>query len=117
MIGLAGARRYFLYRAPTDMRKSFTGLCGLVRNGLGHDPMSGDGFVFVNQRRTLIKVLIWDRNGYVIYYKKLERGTIQLPQSAKSTIVISTLVMMLEGIELNGIKHRKRYRLSGSQRA
>ncbi len=55
MIGLGPSHRYYLHRKPTDMRKSFDGLCALVHSGLGKDPMSGDVFVFVNRRRTHIK--------------------------------------------------------------
>ena len=117
MIDLAGVRRYFLYRQSTDMRKSFNGLCGLVINELGKDPMCGDGFVFVNKRRTLIKILIWDRTGFLIYYKKLEKGTIEIPEDDNADLKISTLVMMLEGIQLEGIRHRKRYRAPYQKRA
>ncbi len=117
MIGLSDARRYFLYKSPTDMRKSFNGLCGLVINELKQDPMSGDGFVFYNKRRTLIKVLLWDRSGYVIYYKKLERGTIEIPEHASDTLAISTLMMMLEGIQMKGVKYRMRYKEIGEKRA
>ena len=72
--------------------------------------MNGDGYVFINKRRTLIKILVWDRTGYVIYYKKLERGTIEIPTPQDNQLSISTLVMMLEGIQLRSIKHRKRYK-------
>ncbi len=92
------------------MRKSFRGLCGIVNNELGQDPMSGEGYVFVNKRRTLLKILVWDRTGYLIYYKRLERGTIELPSEQHGDLSVSTLMMMLEGIELKGIRRRKRYR-------
>lgn len=68
MITFGPAQRYFLYRQPTDMRKSFDGLCGLVTRGMNRDPLSGDVFVFVNRRRTHMKLLIWDRSGFVLYY-------------------------------------------------
>ena len=55
MIGLGPSRRYFFYRQPTDMRKSFDGLCALVKNGMKQDPMTGDVFVFVNRRRSHLK--------------------------------------------------------------
>ena len=95
------------------MRKSFAGLCGLVNNELKRDLTKGDGFVFINKRRTLIKVLVWDRTGFVIYYKKLVRGTFELPEqeegSNHSSLTLSTLLLMLEGIELKSIQFRKRY--------
>lgn len=73
------------------------------------DPSNGDGFIFINKRRTLIKVLVWDRNGYVIYYKRLENGTIEIPTGGSNSLPVSTLIMMLEGIELKSAKQRKRY--------
>ena len=66
MIGLPTVSQYFLYSEATDMRKSFAGLCGLVNNELNKDLTKGDGFVFINKRRTLMKVLVWDRTGFVI---------------------------------------------------
>ena len=113
MIGLPTVSQYFLYSESTDMRKSFAGLCGLVNNELKRDLTKGDGFVFINKRRTLIKVLVWDRTGFVIYYKKLVRGTFELPEqeegSNHSSLTLSTLLLMLEGIELKSIQFRKRY--------
>lgn len=113
MLGVPSARRYFLYRSTTDMRKSFNGLSGLVINEMKKELLSGDGFIFINKRRTLIKILVWDRTGFVIYYKKLSSGSLELPQcnatAMTQQIGIHTLMMMLEGVELKGIKLRKRY--------
>ena len=66
MIGLACAARIFLRRLPTDMRKSFDGLSGIVRGEFGRDPLAGDLFVFVNRRRDFVKALYWDRDGLVL---------------------------------------------------
>jgi len=110
MIGLPNARRYYLYDQPTDMRKSFTGLCGLVQNEMGKELLTGDGFIFLNKRRTMMKILMWDRTGFVIYYKQLSSGTIQRPKSGDNPVNITTLLMMLEGVELEGVRMRKRYR-------
>ena len=63
MLSLSSAQQYYFYRQPTDMRKSFHGLSGIVRGELGRDPVSGDVFVFVNRRRDRIKLLVWDRSG------------------------------------------------------
>jgi len=109
MISLPSARRYYLYGKSTDMRKSFRGLSGLVNNEMGNELHSGDGFIFINKRRTLIKILMWDRNGFVIYYKKLARGTIELPKDGESEVSVSTLLMMLEGVDLKHTRLRKRY--------
>ncbi len=67
MILLGPNHHFCLYRASTDMRKSFYGLCGLVRSGLNRDPLSGEVFIFINRRRTHIELLIWDRNGFLLY--------------------------------------------------
>jgi len=95
------------------MRKSFDGLCGLVINHLGQNPMTGDVFIFMNRRRSLIKLLVWDQTGFVIYYKRLEKGTFELPsfEEGKNSVKITrrTLMLILEGISLKDIKTRKRY--------
>lgn len=109
MISLPSARRYYLCAKATDMRKSFNGLCGLVNNEMGKDLHSGDGFIFINKRRSLIKILMWDRSGFVIYYKKLASGTIQVPGD-QSEVSVATLLMMLEGVDLKGVRMRKRYK-------
>ena len=107
MIAFSSGQRYYLYRGATDMRKSFDGLCGLVRRGLKRDPLSGDVFVFVNRRRTHIKLLVWDRSGFVLYYKRLERGTFELPEEGPLTW--HQLVLMLEGVSMQSVRYRKRY--------
>jgi len=112
MISFSPAQRYFLYREATDMRKSFDGLCGLVIGGLGRDPLSGEVFVFVNRRRTHIKLLVWDRSGFVLYYKRLEEGTFEIPETGP--LSWQQLVFMLEGVSLTSARYRKRYRLPAS---
>jgi len=109
MINIPSARQYYLYSKATDMRKSFNGLSGLVNNEMARDLQNGDGFIFINKRRTLIKILIWDRSGFVIYYKKLASGTIQVPEGEKSEVSVATLMMMLEGVDLKRSYMRKRY--------
>lgn len=113
MLSFSSKQRYFLYRAPTDMRKSFDGLSGLVKTHLSHALLSGDIFIFLNRRRDRIKLLVWDISGFAIYYKRLEQGTFELPLGSadQSSVELSwsELVMLLEGIELKSIKRRKRY--------
>lgn len=116
MLSFSSHQRYFLYGAPTDMRKGFAGLSGLVRRQVDHDLLSGDVFVFLNRRRDRIKLLMWDTTGFALYYKQLERGTFELPSEAPGGSVEldwSELVMLLEGIEIRSIKRRKRYRKTG----
>ena len=89
------------------MRKSFDGLCGLVTGELRRDPLSGEVFVFINRRRTHLKLLVWDRSGFVLYYKRLEAGTFELP--ATDQLRWDHLVLMLEGVSLKSARYRKRY--------
>jgi transposase len=113
MIGFTSSQRYYLSVPPADMRKSYDGLSGLVRQGLGRDPLSGEVFIFLNRRRTQMKLLVWDRSGFVIWGKRLERGTFELPGSsaAGASVVLSweELVLILEGVCLGSVRHRKRY--------
>ncbi|MHC4073791.1 MAG: IS66 family insertion sequence element accessory protein TnpB [Planctomycetota bacterium] len=113
MLPVVNQLRFFLYRHPTDMRKSFDGLCGVINQALAMDPLSGDVYVFVNRRRDRIKLLVWDRGGFWIFYKRLEQGTFQLPPDSgkRDTIVLpyAELMMLIEGIDFSSVKHRKRY--------
>ena len=115
MLSFSSHQRYFFYGLPTDMRKGFSGLSGLVRAHIDHDLLSGDVFIFVNRRRDRITLLMWDMTGFAMYYKQLERGTFELPFGADLGHVElswSDLLLLLEGIELKSIKRRKRYRRS-----
>ncbi len=113
MLTLSKSHRYYLYREATDMRKGFDGLSGLVRNIFLQNPHSGDIFIFINHRRTHIKLLQWQGDGFAIFYKRLEKGTYEIPSAGeKSThIEISSqqLLLMLEGIYLLSVKKRVRY--------
>ena len=88
MLALSAATRIYLYRAPCDMRKSFDGLCGLIRSELSEDPLSGSLFVFLNRRRNMIKCLYWDRDGFALWYELLERAVsgflINMPLTVES---------------------------------
>ena len=83
MFSLSDANRFFLYPFPTDMRKSFDSLSGIVRNRMGMDVMEGDAFIFVNRFCTSMKVLHMECGGLVIYNLRLERGSIELPDMAE----------------------------------
>ena len=100
MLPINGVTRIYLYSGPCDMRKSFDGLCGLVRSELGADPLSGSLFVFCNRRRTMVKVLYWDSDGFAIFYKRLEEGTFTLPlvHGPGGIIDRRQLSMLLEGV-------------------
>lgn len=114
LIDLGSRHRYFLYRPATDMRKSFDGLSGLVRSGLGMDPASGDVYVFLNRRRDRLKLLLWQGDGFALYYKRLERGTFESPKPAAGNtpshpLQWPELLLILQGIQLKNIQYRKRY--------
>lgn len=113
MFALGSSCRYFLYSQPTDMRKSFDALCLLVELGMQRNPLSGEVFIFINRPRNRMKLLRWDFGGFILYYKRLEQGTFELPSGAinNSTMVInwSELVMMVQGISLQHIRTRKRF--------
>lgn len=100
MFSLSSMHRFEYYSKPCDMRKGFDSLCGLIRNELHRDPINGDVFVFINKPRKTIKLLHWERDGLVIYHKRLEKGTFAIPKITSSTSTISwpNLVLMMEGI-------------------
>jgi transposase len=108
-----GAGRYYLYREPTDIRKSFDGLCGLVSERLGQNPMSGDIFIFINKPRNRMKLLRWEPGGFVLFYKRLERGTFELPilpnEILSQQIGYGELAMIVTGISMKYAKKRPRY--------
>lgn len=103
--------KIWFYTEATDMRKSFNGLSALVKHKLHQNPLSGELFVFVNKRKTLMKVLFFDRNGYSIWFKRLETGVFQLPasQGDKVQLNYTQLKLILEGIDIHKISQRKRY--------
>ena len=103
--------RIFVYGQPADMRKSFTGLYALTKNKLLEDPLSGHVFVFINRRGTQLKALYWDRSGFCIWAKKLERGTFVSRRNgdAKRELTWLDFKMLLEGIEPIAIKKRRRF--------
>jgi len=113
MFALTSSSCYYLYREPTDMRKSFDGLSGLIQRQLRRSASSGEVFIFINHRRDRIKLLRWEEGGFILYYKRLESGTLELPRfdSVSQTCVMSwaELVMMIEGISITHVKRRKRY--------
>ena len=97
------------------MRKGFNGLSGIVRNKFNLSPLSGDVFIFLNKRRDLVKILHWQGDGFAIYYKRLEKGTFELPvkdeniSSSALSISQQQLTLILAGIHLSSIKKRVRF--------
>lgn len=115
MLSLGPQQRYFLYVGAADMRKGFDGLSGLVSSFMPGDPLSGDVFLFVNRRRDRMKLLVWDRTGFVLWYKRLEAGTFELPRprEGETSVGISwqQLVLILEGVKLDSVVQRRRFSL------
>jgi transposase len=112
MLTIPSSTRILLCTSPIDMRKSFDGLLAIVRNVLEADPLADHLFVFLNRPHTLMKILYWDGDGFVIWYKRLEVGTFRFPARTDSTksveITRSGLSMILEGIDLSQLPKRKR---------
>ena len=94
------------------MRKGFDSLSGLVRDGLAKNPLSGDVFIFFNRRRTQVKLLLWEHDGYSVYYKRLERGSYELPLHDSVELRADDLLLILQGISLKSVRRRKRFDLS-----
>jgi len=103
--------RVWLYARATDMRKSFDGLAALAKLALGEEPTSGHLFVFVNRRRTHLKVLYFDRSGYCLWAKRLERGRFQYrgDQGEKVALDVTGLKLLLEGIDAGAVRRYRRY--------
>ncbi len=108
MWGRAEPQRIFAYTRPTDMRKSFQGLLALVQRVFTEDPHSGSLFVFVNRRGNYVKILSWDRTGFALYAKRLERGRFIFPAAAESQeLSAKALRFLWDGIPL-GSRHTLR---------
>lgn len=112
MLSLPPSVRIFVSRETVDLRKSHDGLHALVRDHFGEDPFAGHLFAFFNRRRDRVKILVWDRNGFWLFYKRLERGTFRLLWSdAGKRIEVrrAELLMLLEGIDLEKGKFRPHF--------
>lgn len=112
MLSLPAQVRIFAATASVDFRKAHDGLVALVRDTFGHDPFGGALFVFFNKRRDGVKLLLWDHNGFWLFYKRLECGTFRvLDGSGSATLLIdrAELSMLLEGIDLKASKRRAHF--------
>ena len=112
MLTVPASVRIFLATEAVDLRKSIDGLGALAR-ARGHDIFSGHLFVFTSRRGDRIKILVWDRGGFVVYYKRLERGRFRLPSVEANAVEIlidgTQLAMLLDGIDLKQVKPQKRW--------
>jgi len=111
MLTLPPSVRIWCAASPTDLRRGFDGLSGLVRSQLHADPLSGHLFVFFNRKADRLKVLYWDRDGMCIWYKRLERGRFHFPtaESAALELTPGQLQMILDGVDVERVRRYKRY--------
>ena len=114
MIGLPPAVQIFVAVQPVNLRLSFDGLAGLVRDHVGGELLSGHLFVFRNRVGDRVKILYWDTSGLALWYKRLQRGTFRFPDVAGPTAKVSAadLMLILEGIDLSNARRRKRFQLA-----
>ena len=115
MLTLPPSVKVHLAVEPVDMRKGVDALANLVRNALRQEPMSGHLFVFRGRRGHMLRILFWDRTGWALYTKRLERGVFHLPFAVpegvqRCEVEAAELAMMLEGIDLSGARRRLRWR-------
>jgi transposase len=111
MLTIHSRVRIFAAVEPVDFRKGFDGLVQIVRDGFREDPFGGDLFCFFNRRRDRVKVLVWDRNGFWLHYKRLERGTFERLQGRGVRIEIdrAQMSMLLEGIDTRKSSFRRHF--------
>ena len=114
MLTLGARVRIYLAAEAIDLRKGFDALAAATREIICENPLSGHWFVFVNRRQNRLKVLVWEPSGYLLLYKRLERGRFHLPTTpalgaAHLEIEATELGLMMEGIDLRGARRRRRW--------
>src|SRR5665647_1314620 len=113
MLHLSPSIGYYLYTGHTDMRKGFDSLCGIVLSQMALDALSGAVFIFINKKRTQIKLLLWEGDGLSLYYKRLDKGTYERPAFSETitstALTYQQLQFILQGVALQKIQYRKRY--------
>jgi len=116
MFGLSVNHTFSLYGKPCDIRKGFDGLCGLVQNDLEASPSDGRVYIFINKSRNKIKLLHWRSGGFLLYYKRLESGTFDLPDYdahvGSMALSYTQLVLLIDGIHVTNLHRKKRYELT-----
>lgn len=114
MLSVSPGYHYFIYRGVTDFRCGMDSLAGIVRRELDRDPLGGDIYIFFNRRRTQVKLLHFEGDGFGLYQKRLESGTYELPASegpGQIGLSAEELILILRGIRLESVKRRRRFSL------
>ena len=118
MLTLPASVRIYLATGAVDLRKSIDGL-GALASARGHDVFSGHLFAFTSRRGDRVKILAWDRGGFVLYYKRLERGVFRLPEiepgAEEVQLDATQLAMLLDGIDVKRVKPPKRWEPGGKK--
>lgn len=114
MLSIPSSIQIYMARSPVDFRKAFDGLCAIVQHEFGRDPFRGDMFVFFNKRHDRVKILVWDANGFWLFYKRLEAGRFEAwwPIELDTDHVVidrAQLMMLLEGLDTKAAKYRYRF--------
>lgn len=114
MLTMPASVRIYVAAEAVDLRRGFDGLAAATRSLIGESPLSGHLFVFLNRRKNRIKLLVWDRTGYLLLYKRLERGTFELPTQPDAgrrhvEVDAGELGLMLEGLDLRGARRQDRW--------
>jgi transposase len=109
MFALTAWQRFFLFGEAVDMRKSFDALSGIVSGQMKKEVLSGDVYIFIGKSRDKIKLLVWEKGGFVLYYKRLEAGTFHLPKPGQVSLSYSELCLLIEGVEVEVKQRHKRY--------
>lgn len=110
MINALQCSQIYLRRSATDMRKGFDGLSGIVRENFNCNPTDGSLFVFVNRQRNMLKALYWDRDGFALWQKRLERGRFALSREGDMLIDRAELALILEGVTARIIRRSPRWK-------
>ncbi|MDO4526405.1 MAG: IS66 family insertion sequence element accessory protein TnpB [Bacteroidales bacterium] len=115
MFSLSNQVRYYLCQRFVDMRNGANGLYKLVKNEMGLNPVSGDVFIFFSKNKHTVKLLRWDRDGFVLYQKVLETGTFEVPRfnpvTKQMVLPWNTFILIMQGVSLRSARHRKRFRI------
>jgi len=111
-----GAVRIFLYQGSCDMRRSFDRLASMIKEELKENPLTGDLFVFLNRNQKMVKCLYWDKDGYALWHKRLEKGRFVRPPIKGYELDQMHWTHLLEGVEVKVIKKHPRYRILGEKK-